>query len=386
MAIQKFVIQIPELQLEELARRLKTTIWPQYKESWSWERGSDKTYLNSLLQYWQDQYDWRKEEKALNEFNQFKCEIDGASIHFIHERGTGPNPIPLILTHGWPDSIVRYQKIIPMLTNPTKFGIDSKLSFDVIIPSLPGFGFSTLSDSQECNNSIVADLWAKLMVDELGYDKFVASGGDIGSSVTRFLAANYPDKLIGIHLTDVGIIRDLLSASDQSNLTSDELAYKKDAQVWIAQEGGYMSLQSTKPLTFAYALSDSPIGLAAWIIEKFRSWSDCEGDISKTFTSDELLTNIMLYWFNNTSNTAANIYYENTHSLPTLKKVNVPLGVTIFPKDILLPPRSWVEKNYNVVQWEVMPSGGHFTAMEKPDLFVASLVKFVNSCNVKINE
>lgn len=383
MAIEEFIINVSELELDDLATRLKTTRWPRYKERWSWERGSEKTYLNSLLKHWQDQYDWRKEEKALNELNQFKCEIDGASIHFIHERGTGPNPIPLILTHGWPDSLVRYQKIIPMLTNPAKFGIDSNLSFDVIIPSLPGFGFSTLPYSQECNNSVVADLWAKLMVDELGYDKFVATGGDIGSGVTRFLAANYPNNIIAIHLTDVGIIRELLSASDQSDLTSEELAYKKYAQEWVAQEGGYMSLQSTKPMTPAYALSDSPIGLAAWIIEKFRSWSDCEGDLSKTFTNDELLTNIMLYWLNNTSSTAANIYYENTHSLPTLNKVKVPLGVTLFPKDILLPPRSWVERNFNVVHWEVMSSGGHFTAMEEPDLFVASLIKFVHSCNIE---
>ena len=284
--------------------------------------------------------------------------------------------MPLILTHGWPDSFIRYQKIIPLLTDPVSYGGDPNDSFDVIIPSLPGFGFSSKPEHGGYNNSQVAGLWAKLMTEKLGYAQFAAAGGDMGSGVTRYLALNYSELLLGIHLTDIGIIRDLFTSIDENSLSSAEINYKRKAQQWIAQEGGYMSIQSTKPQTLAYGLSDSPVGLAAWIMEKFHSWSDCKGNFENSFTKDELLNNIMIYWLTNTVASSARMYYENTHSLPSMNKIKVPTGLALFPADILLPPKEWAEKNLNIIHWSEMPRGGHFTAMEEPYLFVEDIRKF----------
>ena len=312
----------------------------------------------------------------MNSYSQFKCKIDGIDIHFIWEKGKGKNPTPIILTHGWPDSFLRYKKVINQLTDPVRFGGDPNDSFDVIIPSLPGFGFSDKPEQSGYNNAHVAELWVKLMTEKLGYNKFAAAGGDIGSGVTRYMALNHPNLLIGIHLTDVGIIRDLLMAPDESKLSTAEIAYKKTAQQWMAQEAGYISIQSTKPQTLSYGLSDSPVGTAAWILEKFRSWSDCKGQLENSYSKDELLTNVMIYWLTNTLSSSVNMYYENTHSLPPMGKIEVPTGIALFAQDILLPPKEWTVKNLNVIQWTEIPRGGHFTAMEEPDLFVEDICKF----------
>ena len=214
------------------------------------------------------------------------------------------------------------------------------------------------------------------MTEELGYKKFAAGGGDIGSGITRYLAASHPELLVGIHVTDIGIIRNILTVQDDAVLSDEERQYKVNAQRWIAQEGGYMALQATKPQTLAYGLSDSPVGLAAWIIEKFRAWSDCNGELTKRFSNDELLTNIMIYWITNTISSSAGIYYENTHSLPALGKIEVPTGVALFPADILLPPKQWAEQNLNISRWTTMPRGGHFTAMEEPELLADDIRSF----------
>ena len=376
MTIETFKIQISDKTLDDLSFRLSNTKWPNQLKDSDWERGTKKDYMMSLVSYWRSNYNWRTQENNLNSYAQFKSNVEGIDIHFFYEKGKGPNPLPIILTHGWPDSFVRYQKIISLLTDPASFGGNTNDSFDVIIPSLPGFGFSSIPEYSGYNNSRVADLWAKLMTEKLGYTKFAAAGGDIGSGVTRYLALNYSDLLVGIHLTDIGIIRDILTSTNENSLSSQELQYKKTVQQWIAQEGGYMSIQSTKPLTLAYGLSDSPVGLAAWIIEKFHSWSDCKGNLENKYSMDELLTNIMIYWLTNTIGSSTRIYYENTHSLPPMKEIKVPIGLALFPEDILLPPKEWVEKNLDIIHWTEMPRGGHFAAMEEPLLFVEDVRKF----------
>ena len=376
MTAERFSIQIPEDVLIDLKYRLDHIRWPDQLENVAWERGTEKGYLQSLVSYWSEQYDWRAQEAELNRLPQFRCTVDGVDVHFIHERGRGPNPLPIILTHGWPDSFIRYKKMIPLLADPARYGGDPNDAFDVIVPSIPGFGFSGKPTVGGVNNSTVSELWAKLMTEELGYETFAAAGGDMGSGVTRYLAAIHPELLVGIHVTDIGIIRQLMTAHDEASLSKEELQYKADVQKWIVEEGGYISLQATKPQTLAYGLSDSPVGLAAWIVEKFRSWSDQDCEFDKKFGNDELLTNIMIYWITNTIGPSAHRYFENTHSLPQLGRIDVPTGVALFPSDVLLPPREWAEKNLNIMRWTHMPRGGHFAAMEEPELLAEDIRAF----------
>jgi microsomal epoxide hydrolase len=376
MTAERFSIQIPEDVLIDLKYRLDHIRWPDQLENVAWERGTEKGYLQSLVSYWSEQYDWRAQEAELNRLPQFRCTVDDVDVHFIHERGRGPNPLPIILTHGWPDSFIRYKKMIPLLADPARYGGDPNDAFDVIVPSIPGFGFSGKPTAGGVNNSTVSELWAKLMTEELGYETFAAAGGDMGSGVTRYLAAIHPELLVGIHVTDIGIIRQLMTAHDEALLSKEELQYKADVQKWIVEEGGYISLQATKPQTLAYGLSDSPVGLAAWIVEKFRSWSDQDCEFDKKFGNDELLTNIMIYWITNTIGPSAHRYFENTHSLPQLGRIDVPTGVALFPSDVLLPPREWAEKNLNIMRWTHMPRGGHFAAMEEPELLAEDIRAF----------
>ncbi|MEK4053648.1 epoxide hydrolase family protein [Paenibacillus sp. FSL F4-0087] len=376
MTVERFHIHVSDEILDDLQYRLHHIRWPDQLADSGWGRGTDISYLKSLVSYWRDYYDWRAQESRMNQFPQFHCQLDGVDVHFVHEHGKGPNPLPIILTHGWPDSYLRYQKIIPLLTDPASHGGNPEDSFDVIVPSLPGFGFSSRPDQPGFNNSRVSQMWVKLMTKELGYNKFAAAGGDIGSGVTRYLASNNPELLVGIHLTDIGIIRDLLSSQDEAERSEEEREYKENASTWISQEGGYMSIQSTKPQTLAYGLSDSPVGLAAWIIEKFRAWSDCKGDLNQLFSKDELLTHIMIYWVTNTIGSSTRMYYENSHSLPPLGRIEVPTGIAIFPADIVLPPKSWAMQNLNVTRWTSMPSGGHFTALEEPELLADDIRAF----------
>ncbi len=383
MTIERFQIQVSDEILNDLQYRINHIRWPDQLENADWERGTELNYLKSLVSYWRDHYDWRAQEAKLNRFSQFRCKIDGIDVHFVHERGKGPDPLPLILTHGWPDSSLRYHKIIPLLTDPASHGGNPEDSFDVIVPSLPGFGFSSRPKHLGVNNFRVAEMWAKLMTEKLGYSKFAAAGGDIGSGVTRYLAANHPERLYGIHLTDIGIIRDLIASSDQGTLSEEERQYKNKASAWMAQEGGYMSIQSTRPQTLAYGLSDSPVGLAGWMTEKFRSWSDCNGDLAQKFSEDELLTHIMVYWVTNTIGSTAHMYYDNAHSLPPIGYIEVPTGLALFPADILLPPKEWAMRNLNVTRWTSMPRGGHFTALEEPELFADDIRAFFRSFRTK---
>ena len=377
MTTKPFNIHVSDEVLIDLKARLNHVRWPSQVKNLLWDRGTNLEYLQALVSYWRDNFDWRIQETELNKLNHYISVIDGVNIHFVYKRGKGTNPLPIILTHGWPDSFIRYKKIIPLLTDPARHNADAEDSFDVIVPSIPGFGFSSLSEHRALNNHSVSILWEKLMTEELGYKKFVAGGGDMGSGITRYLSMNHPELLYGIHLTDIGIIRPLLTSQNLSVLTKEELEYRNNAQDWIAKEGAYMSIQSTKPQTIAYGLSDSPVGLAGWIIEKFRDWSDCDGDLQTRFTFDELLTNIMIYWISNTIGSAAHVYYENTHSLPPLnQRIETPTGIALLASDILKPPKVWAEKQYNITRWTNLPRGGHFTAMEEPELLAEEIRAF----------
>ncbi|MEN1986471.1 epoxide hydrolase family protein [Paenibacillus hubeiensis] len=378
MAVERFHIHVSDEVLDDLQDRLHRVRYPDQLENANshWERGTNLQALKSLISYWKDHYDWRAQESVLNRLSQYRCQIDGIDVHFVHERGKGSEPLPLILTHGWPDSYLRYQKIIPLLTDPASYGGDPADAFDVIVPSLPGFGFSGRPAHAGVNNFRVAEMWAKLMTEELGYGRFGAAGGDIGSGVTRYLASSHPGQLVGIHLTDIGIIRDLMAAPEPDKLSEEERQYRKNAAEWIAKEGGYMTLQSTRPQTLAYGLSDSPAGLAAWLMEKFRAWSDCGGDLLNTFSSDELITHIMIYWVTNTAGSSARMYYENANTLPPLARIEVPTGLALFPADILLPPKAWASRSLNITRWTPMPRGGHFTALEEPEALAEDIRAF----------
>ncbi|BCL81160.1 multidrug MFS transporter [Ktedonobacteria bacterium brp13] len=378
MNIQPFKIAIPQSTLNDLRERLARTRWPDEVEGAGWSYGTNLDYLKSLVAYWQHEYDWRKQEATLNRYTQFRTDLDGLSFHFIHERGKGPNPLPIILTHGWPDSFYRMHKIIPMLTDPESFGGNAADSFDVIVPSIPGFGFSDPVRKPGWTVKQTAELWASLMRDVLGYQRYAAAGGDWGSPISQLLALNNPASVIGIHLTDIGFQATM--NLDPSSLTPVEQEYLRAKQQRSFQEGGYVMIQSTKPQTLAYGLSDSPVGLAAWIIEKFYGWSDIDGALERKYTKDELLTNIMIYWVTQTINPSIRFYYEASHapSLKTGQRVEVPVAMALFPKDTPAP-RSLAERTLRIERWTEMPRGGHFPALEEPELLVEDLRAFYRS-------
>jgi pimeloyl-ACP methyl ester carboxylesterase len=341
MSVQPFKVQIPQATLDDLYKRLQCTRWLDEVQGAGWDYGSNLAYLKALVDYWLTVFDWRSQEEALNRFAHFRATIDGFGIHFIHERGKGPNPLPILLTHGWPDSFFRMHKIIPLLTDPARYGSNAEDSFDVVVPSLPGYGFSDRPTVKGFTDERTAELFAKLMSQELGYKRFAAHGGDVGSGVTEKLAFAHAASLVGIHLTDIPYWH--LFSVPQDNLSQAEQSYLEAGQKWQMEEGAYAILQSTKPQTLAYGLNDSPTGLAAWIIEKFRAWSDCNGDVENRFSKDELLTNIMIYWATETINSSFLPYYEADHNPPEHlgKRVDVPTGVAIFPKDLVPAPRDY---------------------------------------------
>ena len=371
MNIQPFDVHIPNTILNDLQDRLAHIRWPDEIPDSGWNYGTNLGYLKELVDHWQHKFEWREQEVKLN-----KAQVDGVNIHFIHTRGKSANPIPIILTHGWPDTFYRFHKVIPMLTDPEKFGGKAEDSFDVIIPSLPGFGFS---DRKAMTDGAVAELWAKLMTRVLGYKKFTAAGGDLGSGVTKCLALKHSDVVAAIHLTDVGYPT---GQEDFSSMSEAEQQFAGFIQHWSFTEGAYIMIQSNKPQTLGYGLNDSPVGLASWIVEKFYAWSDCKGDIENRFTKDELLTNIMIYWITETINTSIRMYWENTRatypqnaSTAKLVRSQVPAAVGSFPADAPFP-REWAERNVNLKRWTKMPRGGHFAALEEPELFVSDLREF----------
>ncbi|PSL47340.1 pimeloyl-ACP methyl ester carboxylesterase [Chitinophaga niastensis] len=370
--MKPFKIEIAQDVLNDLKTRLTLTRWTDEPENAGWNYGTNPTYLRELVDYWQNKYDWRKQEEMLNSFPQFKADIDGITIHFIYVKGKGANAKPLILTHEWPDSFYRFYKVIPMLTDPASHGGDANQSFDVIIPSIPGFGFS----GQVAVSSVkTAELWAKLMTVVLGYKTFFAAGA---SFTTKTLALQYPDTVKAIHLTDVGYPNGM---EDWSKMSPAEQEFGQAIQRWFFTEGAFNMIQSTKPQTLGYGLNDSPVGLASWLLEKFNAWSDNKGNIENSFSKDELLTYIMIYWVSQTINTSIRTYLEDaraaySHGGPQPeKRVEVPTGVAVFPGDADFPIE-WAERKVNVQQFTKMPKGGRFAAMEEPALWANDIRTF----------
>jgi pimeloyl-ACP methyl ester carboxylesterase len=373
MAIQSFQIEVQRSVLDDVKERLSRTRWTDAIEGAGWEYGTNPQYLKQLCDYWRDTFDWQKQQADLNVFRHFRADVDGIGIHFIHERGNG-GAIPILLVHGWPDSFARFLKIIPMLAHPEAHGGDARDSFDVIVPSLPGYGFSDKPRNPELTFNFAA-LLHKLMVGELGYQRFAVQGGDWGGMVAEHMARSYASSVIGVHLTDVPFYHMFQKPSD---MTGAEEKYLKKMEAFQQKEGAYALIQGTRPLTLAQGLNDSPAGLAAWLVEKFRTWSDCDGDVEKRFTKDEMLTHVMIYWATQTIATSFYPYYDlmNAGAMrwisETIKKwigsSGVPAGFALFPKDLVTPPREWAERFFNVQRWTEMPRGGHFAAAEEPEL------------------
>jgi pimeloyl-ACP methyl ester carboxylesterase len=375
MNIQPFTITVPQATLDDLHERLARTRWPDEADGSSWADGISLAYMKEVADYWLHRYGWRAHEAALNRFAQFKADIDGVGIHFIHEHGKGPNPTPLLLLHGFPDSFYRYHKVIDRLTDPAKYGGDPKTSFDVIVPSIPGTGFSDrMTKSDDAN----ADLFARLMTEVLGYEQFVSAGGDHGAIITQALAQKHPELLIGIHLTDVGYPD---QNTDFSQLSPAEMEMAQWVQQWFMEEGiGVNMIMATKPLTLAYGLTDSPVGLAAWLIGYGSSGQHGKEELETRFRRDELLTNVMIYWVTQTIYSAARAYYENLHvaSGGNLgKSETVPAAVAHCPYDPPLP-REWAARQVNLVHFTEFPRGGHFMAWEEPELYARDVQDFVN--------
>ena len=378
MDVRPFTIAVEDSVLEDLQQRLADTRWPDEIPNTGWDYGSNLAYLKELVEHWRTKFDWRAQEAKLNAFSHFKSEVDGLDIHFIHEKGRGPNPIPLVITHGWPSCFFEMTKIIPLLADPASHGGDADDSFDVVVPSLPGFGFSDHAQDRGMEVQRVAGMWNKLMTENLGYPKFAAQGGDIGSGVTARLGYAHADTLYGIHLTSITRPTPYMGPGSRP-VTDAEQALITQRDKWFADEGGYNHIQGTKPQTLAYGLNDSPAGLAAWIVEKYRTWSDCGGDVEKSYTKDELLTIVTIYWVTQTISSSTRMYYENQKSLWTMnkdEKVPAPAGMAMFPQEISKPPKEWGERSYDVRRWTEMTSGGHFAALEEPQLLAEEVRAF----------
>lgn len=366
----RFSVSIPRAILDDLRDRLRRTRWPDEVEGAEWDYGTNLSYLKELVAYWIDRYDWQTAERAMNRLPQFMASVGGLQIHYVHVRSARSNAIPLIITHGWPSSFFEMHKIVdPLATD-----------FDVIVPSLPGYGFSERPLSRTPPR--VDGLWRTLMTDVLGYKRFVAHGVDIGARITSALGRHHADVVAGIHLGSVDLDWPAPLPAD-ADMSSEERDYLRRVARWEKEEGAYIEMQATRPQTLAYGLTDSPAGLAAWIVEKYRAWSDCGGDIETRFSKDDLLTTLTLYWATNTINSSIRRYYDKRHQTITpdmMRRVDVPTGVAMFPgeKDLVVP-RSWAERAYNIVHWSDLPRGGHFPAHEEPELLTQDIRTFIGT-------
>jgi len=377
VAIEPFAIPFSQSAVDDFRDRLARTRWPDEVQGADWQYGFDRGFLQEICRYWIDQFDWKAQVERLSAFHHYRYLADGVGVHFIYERGKGPHPIPLILTHGWPGSFLEFLRLIPLLTGPAAHDENLTTSFDVVVPSLPGYGFSDRPDRPGMNTARIAALWANLM-GQLGYSRFAAQGGDIGASVSTMLGLRHAHRMIGIHLNYIpGSYRPYLKQG--AKLTSAEQQFLSDAERWYEQSGAYAHIQRTRPQTAAYALNDSPAGLAAWILEKFHDWSDCDGELRQRFVLDELLANVTLYWMTETINSSFRLYYEGRKAPLQFGEtdfVRVPCAVARFPKEEPFPPREWIERGYNVRHWSDMPRGGHFAAWEEPELLAQDIRSF----------
>lgn len=383
MTKEKFTVAIPDNVLDDLRERLaRTRFAPDFANA-DWTFGTEANYLKELVAYWRDRFDWRAVEREMNGYAHYRTTIDGMPIHFIHEPGKGPKPIPIIMSHGWPWTFWDLHKVIRPLADPAAHGGDARDAFDVIVPSLPGYGFSTPLTTTGVNYWNTADLWVKLMREVLGYDKFAAQGGDWGALITAQLGHKYAQHLIGVHvhlLASLGFFGGQ-GGPKPEDFAPEEKGWLEHNRRFITQGSGYMAIQSTRPQTLAQALNDSPAGLCSWILEKRRAWSDCGGDVERRFSKDDLCTTMTLYWATQSFNTSARYYYEAAHnpwrpSHDRTPVVEAPTGAAVFLKEVMLMPRRWAERYYNLKRWTVMPSGGHFAPMEEPQALIDDIRAF----------
>ncbi len=364
--------------LSDLRARILNTRWPDPAPGAPWGQGTDLGYLRGMLAYWADGFDWRARERELNGFAHFRVELDGVRIHFVHERAAHGRGIPLILTHGWPSTFVEMLPLVPLLTDPGAHGIDGP-AFDVVIPSLPGYGFSGRPARTGVTTRYTADLWHRLMRG-LGYGRYGAHGGDFGAGVATFMALDDPEPMLGLHLSNLE--NGPYTGPGTRPFSDAERAYLEQARRWDAAEGGYKAIQSTKPQTVGYGLNDSPAGLAAWVLEKWRSWSDSNGDLEGRFSRDFLLTTLTIFWATQTIAPSMRDYFDNRATGYTLGRgdfVGVPTAVAVFAEQFVpegSPPREWAERLYNVRRWTPMPGGGHFAASEEPEPLARDIAAF----------
>ena len=377
--IRPFQIEVPVETLELIRRQVASYAWHEMPDDGGWAYGANLEYMKELCAYWLDEFDWRVQEAAINRFAHFIAPVDGIDLHFVHEKGSGPAPMPLIISHGWPGSIVEFLKIIEPLAHPERFGGSSEDAFDVIAPSLPGFGFSG-RPSRPIGPRKIARLFDTLMTDVLEYPSYLAQGGDWGGAISSWLGFEHAPACRAIHIN----IFTMRPPNGPQGREEEGWAtqFKRDQLM----EDGYRTQQATKPQTLSYAMMDSPVGVAAWIIEKFNSWSDTVGDnIESVYTKDELLTNIMVYLVTRTFNTASWIYYGRREEggrvlSPDGQRVEVPTAAALFPAELLSwPPRSYAERVYNITRWTEMPRGGHFAALEQPALLIDDIRAFART-------
>jgi len=368
-AIQPFRIAASDAQLDDLRRRLRATRWPDAQTVDDWSQGIPLAYVQEVCAYWAEKYDWRAREARLNAFPQFRTAIDGLGIHFVHVRSPHAGALPLVMTHGWPGSVVEFLKVIGPLADPAAHGGAVRDGFHVVCPSLPGYGFSDKPGRAGWGVERIGTAWAALMA-RLGYGRYVAQGGDWGSMVTTAVGIQDPEHCLGIHLNMPVALPDPATLGSP---TPDEQAALAALQHYEQWDSGYSKQQSTRPQTLGYGLVDSPAGQAAWILEKFWAWTDCDGHPENVLSRDELLDNVMLYWLPATAASSARLYWESFRQ-PGLAEVQVPTGCSIFPKEIIRCSRRWAEKRFRkLVYWNELPRGGHFAAFEQPDLFVQEL-------------
>jgi pimeloyl-ACP methyl ester carboxylesterase len=372
--IEPFEVRVDDAVLDDLQRRLAATRFPDQISGTSWEYGVPVDYLRVLVDYWRDGYEWRAQERRLNELSHHLTTVDEQVVHFVHARSPRADAMPLLLVHGWPGSIVEFLDVIPRLTDPEAHGGSASDAFHVVAPSLPGYGFSEVTRTRGWDSWRIARAFSELMA-RLGYERYGAQGGDWGAQVATRIGAVDRAHCVALHLN----MPIAAPPTEKVSLTDDDKADLAAMQQFQADEAGYAHEQATKPQTLGVALNDSPAGLLAWIIEKFRAWSDCDGWPENVFTRDQLLTNVMVYWVTGTSTSAARLYWEHQHpgsdgDAPDF--VGVPTGVARYPKEVVRFPRSWVEQRYNVTRWTEMPRGGHFAAMEQPELFVDDVRSF----------
>jgi pimeloyl-ACP methyl ester carboxylesterase len=371
---ERFTPQATPEAIADLRTRLRATRWPDAPEDAGWSLGTDVDYLRELVTYWADGFDWPAQEAALARLPRFRIPLGGLGIHFVHAKAVAPTgpALPLVLCHGWPDSFWRYTKVVPLLTDPGAHGADPADAFDVVVPDMPGYGYSDRPTGAPLDSVAVAALWAELMGD-LGYARFGAAGGDIGSQVSQFLALDHPERVAALHRMSPGVP---VFTGDPAELAPEERTWLASWPAWAASEGAYAAMHRSKPQTAAFGLTDSPAGLAAWIVEKLRAWSDA--DLEQSFTRDEILTNLTIYWLTGTIGSSMRMYNANS-AIPAerqARRVEVPSGFSLFPGDIQPPPRAWLDRTSNVVRVTEPARGGHFAPIEEPELYAAELREF----------